>query len=344
MIRATYEIEPAGAAETLAVRATIGMEEGPDWARGRVVAEREGRAVIEFPPENWGTNVSLLMSAVVAGEGSEIRSVTRCRLVGLDLPAGLLPGPAFGISAQALPVGVGVIVKPSLGLSPSEMGDVVRAAVAGGARFIKDDEVLGDPEWCPLDERVRQVVKALEPGVVYCPNVTGSSATLVERARRVVELGATGVMVNAFAQGLDSVLALRQAGLGVPILAHRGGSGAFTRNASFGATGAVLARLCRLCGADFGIVGAFGGSLFESDDEVRDNLEALHGECVDARPAIAAFGGGLGPGDVADQADRAGRSGLVMVLGSQAYRHPGGVEGGVRAAVEALERNANDQH
>jgi ribulose-bisphosphate carboxylase large chain len=338
VIRATYEIEPPGSAELLAVRETIGMEGGPEWARGRVVAEAGGRAVLEFPEANWGTNVALLMSALVAGEAGETAAITRCRLLELEVPDGLLPGPAFGTAAQAAPVGVGVIVKPSLGLSPMEVGEVARAAVAGGAVFIKDDEVLGDPPWCPLDERVPAVVKALEPGVVYCPNITGSSVSLLARARRVVDMGATGIMVNAFAQGLDALLALRQADLGVPILAHRAGSGALTRNDRFGASGAVLARLCRLCGADYWIVGAFGGTLFESDDQVRAALVALRGGCGTAAvpAAMAALGGGVGPDNVAVQLSLAGGSGLVMLVGSRAYGHPGGIESGVRAAVEAV--------
>jgi ribulose-bisphosphate carboxylase large chain len=336
VIRAIYEIEPAGSAETVALRASIGMEGGPDWARGRVVAEGGGRAVLEFPEAHWGTNIALLMSTLVAGEASEIGAITRCRLVALEFPDDWLPGPAFGTEAQARPVEVGVIVKPSLGLTPVEVGEVVRAAIAGGAKFVKDDEILGDPRCCPLDERVRTVAKALEPGVVYCANITGPSVTLLDRARRVVDLGATGVMVNAFAQGVDAVLALRQADIGVPILAHRAGSGALTRSNRFGARGAVLARLCRLCGADYWIVGSFGGSLFDTDEDVEAALDAIRSDCGAARASIAMFGGGLGPDDVAAQASRAGGSGLVMVLGSRGYGHPGGIEGGVRAAVEAL--------
>jgi ribulose-bisphosphate carboxylase large chain len=336
VIRATYEIEPIEAAEALALRASTGMEGGPEWARGRVVAEDAGRAVLEFPDESWGANVTLLFSALVCGEAGENGTIRRCRLVDLQVPDGLLPGPMFGPLGQRAPVGVGVIVKPSLGLSPVEVADVARAAVAGGADFIKDDEILGDPPWCPLEERVGAVAKVLEPGVVYCANITGTGVSLVERARRVVSLGATGVMVNAFAQGLDAVVALRQANLGVPILAHRAGSGAITRNDRFGAHGSVLARLARLCGADFWIVGGFGGALFETDDEVRANIEAVRGACGSARPAVAALGGGLGPEGVAHQARMAGGAGLLMLLGSQAYRHGGGLEAGVRAAVAAL--------
>jgi ribulose 1,5-bisphosphate carboxylase large subunit-like protein len=334
VIRATFEIGPPGAASDLAVRLGAGMAGGAEAVQARLVAEECGRAVLEVPESNWGDNVPLLVSTLVAGEAMELRRFDRCRLVGLELPDGWLPGPAVG---GAPGVAVGVIVKPALGLSPAEVAGVARAAVAGGAGFVKDDETLGDPVWCPLVERVRAVAAVLEPGVVYCPNVTGPTATLLDRARRAVELGATGVMVNAFAQGLDAVLALRQAGLGVPVFAHRVGGGPWSRNERYGATTAVLARLTRLCGADY-VVGAFGGSLFDDDDAVDANLEAVRGPCGRARPAVAVLGGGLGPLDVASQVERAGGDGLLVCLGSAAYAHPGGLEAGVAVAVDALRR------
>lgn len=129
MIRAAFELEPPGAAEALAVEESTGIEPGPEAVRGRVVSESGGRAVVEFPASNWGSDVALLVSSLVAGEATETRAVTRCRLVDLDLPDGLLPGPAAG-AAQAS--GVGVIVKPSLGLSPVEVAAVARAAGRGG--------------------------------------------------------------------------------------------------------------------------------------------------------------------------------------------------------------------
>jgi ribulose-bisphosphate carboxylase large chain len=317
VLRATFELAPPGSLSVLAP------------LRGRVVADDGATVVLELPDDTWADNVNLLLSSLVAGEFMETRAVSRCRLVELELPDGLLPGPAFGASGG---VTVGLIVKPALGLAPAEVADVVAAGVAGGAGFVKDDETLGDPPWCPLHERVAAVAKVLEPGVVYCPNVTGPAATLLERARTVVELGATGLLVNPFAMGLDSLLALRP--LGVPVFAHRAASGPWARNASFGPTGAVLARLLRLCGADYVIAGGFGGTLFESDDEVRANLDAIRGPCGTARPAVAALGGGVGPDDVARQVAAASGDGLLLLLGSRAYDY--GVEAAVRRAVSSL--------
>jgi ribulose 1,5-bisphosphate carboxylase large subunit-like protein len=322
VLRATFEVSPLGSAGIFTP------------LRGQVVAEEAGTLVLDLPEDNWGADVSLLVSALVAGEVMESGALTRCRLVALDLPDGLLPGPAFGSAGAG--AAVGVIVKPPLGLSAADVGEVARRAVAGGATFVKDDETLGDPPWCPLAERVRAVAKVLDPGVVYCPNVTGPPATLLDRARAAVDLGATGVLVNPVAQGLGALVALREAGLGVPVFAHRAGSGPWARNASFGPTGAVLARLLRLCGADYVVAGGFGGTLFETDDEVRANLDAIRGPCGSTRPAVAALGGGLGPGDVRRQVDAAGGDGLLVLLGSRAHAHPAGLEAAVRLAVDAL--------
>ena len=324
MLRATFELQPAGA---IAALSDLG---------GTVTAATGAAGILttlDVPDDVWGGDVNLLVAAIVAGEVMELRSLTRCRLVGLDVTDGLLPGPAFGASGAD---GVGVIVKPPLGLSASQVADVVRAAVAGGATFVKDDETLGDRPSCPLADRVRAVAEVLEPGVVYCANVTGPATALLDRARTAVDLGATGLLVDPFAQGLDGLLALREAGMGVPIFAHRAGSGPWARNPDFGPTGAVLARLLRLCGADYVVVGGFGGKLFETDAEVRANLEATRGPCGRVRPAVAALGGGLGPTDVAAQLAMAGRGGLLVLLGSKAYTAPGGLEAAVREAATAL--------
>ena len=341
MIRAVFELE--GDPEALAIEESTGMDGGPDFVRGRVVSAEGGRATLEFPESNWGANLPMVLSALVAGEGVETRAFSRCRLVELDLgsavgPDGWLPGPAFAAPSSNA---VGAIVKPSLGLGPTEVAKVAAALAEGGAVLVKDDELMGDPPWCPLEDRVRAVVSVLANGTIYCPNVTGPTAGLVDRARRVVELGATGVMVNAFTQGLDAVLALRQAGLGVPIFAHRVGSGPWVRGGQFGVAGSVLCSLTRLCGADFVQVGAFGGKLFDTDADVDAQLAAVRtvgsagGRGVAAPTAV--IGGGIGPENARAQADRAGGGGLLLLLGSAAYSWPGGgLSEAVAATVAAL--------
>src|SRR5437899_2767007 len=198
VIRGIYELDPPEASETLALIESVGRADGPEHVRGRVVAREAGRAVLEFPERNWGGDVTLLVSSLLAGEWADSAAFTRCRLVELELPAGLLPGPAFAAPDEVL---VGAIVKPSLGLSPAKFASTAAALAAGGADLVKDDELLGDPVWCPLEDRVSAVAAVLPDRARYAANVTGPVDSLLQRARRAVELGAGAVMVNAFAQG-----------------------------------------------------------------------------------------------------------------------------------------------
>src|SRR5207253_9556850 len=117
VIRAIYELDPPEAAETLALIESVGRADGPEHVRGKVVAREDGRAVLEFPERNWGGDVTLLVSSLLAGEWADSAAFTRCRLVDIELPAGLLPGPAFAAPDEVL---VGAISKPSLGPSPAQ--------------------------------------------------------------------------------------------------------------------------------------------------------------------------------------------------------------------------------
>jgi ribulose-bisphosphate carboxylase large chain len=335
VLRATYELDPSEAAETLALIESVGRADGPEQVRGQVVAEVDGRAVLEFPEQNWGADVTLLVSSLLAGEWADSAAFARCRLVELELPAGLLPGPAFAAPDEVL---VGAIVKPSLGLSPHQVASTAAALAAGGADLVKDDELLGDPDWCPLEARVRAVAAVLPKDVRYAANITGPMDSLLQRAHRVIELGAGAVMVNAFAQGLDSVRALRQAGLGVPIFAHRVGAALWARERRFGVAPAVIAQVTRQCGADYVQVGSFTGSVYDANEEVRAQIEACHRPLASLRRSVAVVGGGVGPGNARAQVEAAGvSSGLMVLLGSAAY--DASPAEAVRTTVESLRPN-----
>jgi ribulose 1,5-bisphosphate carboxylase large subunit-like protein len=328
VLRVTYELDPPDAAETLALIESVGRADGPEHVRARVLELTGDRAVLEFPAA--GPDVSLLVSSLFAGEWADSAAFTRCRLVAVDWPEEFLPGPAFAAPERVL---VGAIVKPSLGLTPAQVADVASQLAAGGADLVKDDELLGDPESCPLEDRVRAVAAV---GVRYAANVTGPADSLLARAERAVELGAGALMLNAFAQGLDSLRALRAADLGVPIFAHRVGAALWARQSAFGVAPAVVAELTRLCGADYVQVGSFSGSVYDSADDVRAQIAACHRPLAEARRAVAVIGGGVGPANAAAQLEQAGGTrGVMLLLGSAAYEE-GSPADAVRSVVESV--------
>ena len=222
-----------------------------------------------------------------------------------------------GRAARGRPgVSVGAIIKPALGLTPSEAAAAAAELAAGGAVLVKDDELQRSSA-----ERVRAVNAAISEHVLYAANVTGADVDAI------VEAGAHALMINAFLAGLGSIARLREFGL--PIFVHRVGSAFLRRGGPVSVSAGVLAELTRLLGADYVQVGSFSPRTFDTDDEVREQIAA-------ARPATAVIGGGVGADNAREQLERAGTGdGVMLLLGSAAYAHPDGVRAGVAAAVEA---------
>jgi ribulose-bisphosphate carboxylase large chain len=320
-------------------------------AGGRVVSEADGRAVIAWPWRNWGANLPQLMASVLVGEGCETARFTRCRVLAVDWPDALVEalggGPRLGLAGVRAWLGpdaasrplLGGIVKPSLGLRPAEVAATAGALAAGGCDLVKDDELLADPEWCPLAERVPAVAAAIAATgrrCLYSPNISGPTETLLARAEQAVDAGATALMVNAFAQGIDAVRAVAAAGLGVPVLAHRVGAGPVARNDGVGVDGSVLCELTRLAGADLVQIGGFGGKLFDSDDEVARNLAACRRPIAGAAVPVPVNGGGVWAGTVPAVMEAAGGD-VMLLVGAGAFEHPGGPEAGARSLRQAID-------
>src|SRR4051812_46248614 len=147
VIRATFEVEPPAAAETLALIESGGRADGPEHVRGRVVELQGARAVIEFPAAT--NDVALLVASLFAGEWADSAAFTRCRLAAVDWPDAFLPGPAFDAADKVL---VGAIVKPSLGLSPDEVAATAAQLAAAGAGLLQGGGLLGGPGGGPPGE------------------------------------------------------------------------------------------------------------------------------------------------------------------------------------------------
>ena len=310
---ATYEIDPPSWGETLAILQSVSLADGPVAARGRVVDAAGTRVTIEFPAVDDGGTAEELLAVCIAGEWADRGDFTSCRLVEVEWPDGM-PGPAF---PAAPGVSIGAIVKPALGLSDDEAASIAAELAAGGAVLVKDDELQRSSP-----ERVRAVNAALPDDVLYAANVSGTDA------EAIVEAGARALMVNAFLVGLGAIARLRQYGL--PIFVHRVGSAFLRRGATISVSARVLAELTRLLGADYVQVGSFSPRTFDTHDEVRAQIAA-------SRPATAVIGGGVGAENAAEQLALAGtRDGVMLLLGSAAYAHPGGVRAGVAAAVDAI--------
>jgi len=153
-----------------------------------------------------------------------------CRLVSLAIPdrvVATFPGPAYGFrNLRALnrfgadEPAFGTILKPTAGILPEEVGQLVEEAARNPLfLFVKEDENLyPNLDYSPVRDRTTQAVAAIErtkdvrgeKGLVFAPHITGGPHELLDTVHAVVEAGATGVMFSeSFSTG--SVRMVREA-------------------------------------------------------------------------------------------------------------------------------------
>jgi ribulose 1,5-bisphosphate carboxylase large subunit-like protein len=306
----------------------------------------------------------------VGGPILEFVYYTEVAFLDFRLPGAFLrrfPGPKWGIhrSRQYAGLGageplIGTIMKPCCGLSVEEVADKAYQAALGGCVLLKDDEKMMNPAYCPLEPKVKAVSAALaraheETGkrMIYCPHLPVRTDRLLAAARRVVDWGATGVMFNVImANNIGALQVVAEAkDLDIPIYAHCGGLAALTTGPRR-IDARVIAKLVRLCGADYFQIGVMGQRdchvnsldpsmlrmLAETFWEPLDTTDAGPNAIVDTVPVTA---GGLGATNLGHNlaAFRHPEWGFAVapLAGSNVLDHPAGPTAGARAMWQAAE-------
>ena len=183
---------------------------------GDVPQGDKGEVEIAFPAHNIDpvTDGITQLMCTLAGGLYDIAILDKVRLLDFTLPdswAKAFPGPRFGMEGVREYLGVydrpllGGIIKPKTGLSPDLVGQMCYEIAVGGVDFIKEDEILGNPSFCRMEERVPIVVQYLkraeeETGekTLYAPCLTVEVKHLRDHARRAVELGANALHFNIY--------------------------------------------------------------------------------------------------------------------------------------------------
>jgi ribulose-bisphosphate carboxylase large chain len=171
--------------------------------------------VISYSPDSAGDEVIQLLN-VVFGNSSIQQNI---RVVGFD-PGPVIrarfAGPRFGIAGVRARTGrttgglISPVIKPQ-GSSVSDLAEIARRCVLGGADIIKDDHGLANQTMAPFRDRVVAVSEAVAEANAKCGgsaryfvNVTGHSGYPVDEAFQAKEAGAGGVLADAGADGLSA--------------------------------------------------------------------------------------------------------------------------------------------
>jgi 2,3-diketo-5-methylthiopentyl-1-phosphate enolase len=306
---------------------------------------------IAFPHENFGPQFPMLFTTLL---GNDVSTAARLKLVDLFLSRSFVAGfggPKFGIDGLRRHLAIPRrpillnMIKPCTGYGPQAGAEFFAASARGGVDIIKDDELLGNPSFSAVLDRVRAYTRAAEQvyqetghRAVYCANVTDRPERIVDNAGRAQELGAGMVMVNAVAAGLGAVQALAEdPDVTIPILAHYAGVGSWVENPRAGISSPLLlGKLMRLAGADT----AMFGSVYSSYPLLREKyLRTAQMQTMplyDLKPTLPLVGGGITPATAVRIVADIGLD-VMLAVGGTIQGHPDGAAAGGRAMRLAID-------
>lgn len=308
---------------------------------------KEGIVKIAFPLANINLEedgISQILCHVAGGQ-VDILEIQKCHVLDIKLPNEVERKfslqPAFGITGWRDFNGVygkpflGGIIKPKVGMSPEVLLQAVKEMVYGGVNFIKEDELLGNPDHCPFEIRVKIITEWLQenaPKVIYCFCINGDSPYALERAKYVSENGGNGIHINVWS-GLGVYRAIRKQNPNLWIHFQKSGDKFFTdKRAPFHIYWPVICKIAGWSGADSIHAGMIGGYMNQDDLELRDCLKVLWNFNI-----VPALSCGMHPGLVQFINQYLDSIDWMANVGGALHGHPGGTRAGGLAMRQSID-------
>jgi len=369
---ATYYVESEltlpEAGEQIAIEESIGtwteVTTTTAWIREKLPAKvfmwesgSKGVVSIAFPNELFDVETGGIPNilSIVAGNLFGLSALKNVRLLDVEFPeeiANAFPGPKFGIEKVREIMGtlkdrrphLGTIIKPKVGLNPKQTAEVAYEAAMGGVDLIKDDETLTNQKFCPLEERVANVMEAVDKAkketgknVFYAVNVTANIDQVMKLADIAIEHDANMLMVDVLTAGFSAVqMIAKDPSINVPLHIHRTMHGAITRNPKHGIHMMVIAKLVRIAGGDQLHTGTAAGKMEKAVKEVRKVNDFLRSEWHGLQNVLPVASGGIHPGIVPLNIEILGGD-LVINAGGGIHGHPLGTRAGAKAMRQAID-------
>ena len=364
---ATYYVESrtnlAEAMEGIAIGQTIGNPTTriPKWESPELVAHHSakiigrkedlekqtaGTVVVAFPAINidWDRDGFSHLLCVLLGGQVDIDIISKCHVLDID-DRGLIPKltPKFGLSGIRQYTGrydrplLGCIIKPKIGLSPKDYVTIVEEMIEGGADIIKEDEILGSPVFCSLEERL-ELVRELtrKRRVIYLTAINGDANTVLEKVKTVADSRVNGIHINVWS-GLGTYRAARKLDLPVALHFQKSGDKVFTHpDNAFRFDWSVICKIAAWSGVDTIHTGMWGSYLSDDPVVLKKNMDMLA-----AHNVVPALSCGMNAKLIPIITEKFGKDYLANV-GSACHSHPDGVYAGVKQLREAIDATASN--
>ena len=315
-----------------------------------LASKKSGEVTIAFPVSNLDfetDGVSQLLCHTMGGQ-LDIETIEKCQLLDIEFPSSVedkFKGPKYGIGGIRAytecwdrPL-LGGIVKPKVGITPDVLLEIVKEMVEGGVNFIKEDEIMSNPHFCTIEERVPLIMDYLkDKNVIYAVCINSDSPYLLDRVKRVHELGGNAVHIN-FWSGMGCYKAIRDMDIPMFLFFQKSGDKILTKEThDFHIKWDVVCKLAGLSGVDFIHAGMWGGYMKCNDKELKKTFDVLHENGV--MPSLSC---GMNPGLVQAINARFGVDYMANV-GGALHGHPGGTKSGAIAMRQAIDQEPGDEY
>jgi len=345
-------------AETAEVRKkhvarVLGVYEAPmlEYVIPKDIKERIYFVQIGFPVVNIkNMGIPMLLTSVIGN----ISITHGLKLVDLAFPKGWLEdykGPKFGIDGLRKLLNIperpllNNMVKPCTGHTADVAADLVYKAAVGGCDVVKDDELISNPPFNTLEERIVKVMEAVDKAdsekgekTLYTINITTRFPDMFEYADKMIELGANALMINYLTTGFEALRQIAEdPSIKVPILGHMDFGGTFFGGPWTGMTSMLtFAKLPRICGADTVVIPAPYGKAEILEERYEQNLKTLRYPLQHIKPTLPMPSGGITQGMVEKCIKEAGKD-ILIGSGGGIHSHPDGPTAGARAFRQAID-------
>lgn len=239
------------------------------------------------------------------------------------------------------------MIKPCTGITPEAGARIFYDVALGGVDFIKDDELLGNPHYCPAAHRVRAYNAAAKAAyertgkeTIYICNITDSAGRMEDTLKEVLEAGAKAVMMCFSTLGYSTFRYISEQ-VKIPVMGHYAGSGMFNEGTHSGLSSHLsVGKFPRLAGADMVMINTPYGGYPLTRHQYFKTVHQLTLPCYHLKPSMPICGGGVHPGMV-ERFIRDLGTDIVLAAGGAIQGHPMGATAGalaMRQAVQAASR------
>ncbi|MDX5299956.1 MAG: RuBisCO large subunit C-terminal-like domain-containing protein, partial [Gammaproteobacteria bacterium] len=171
----------------------------------------------------------------------------------------------------------------------------------------------------------------------YFANILDDLPYSLELAEQAAELGADGVLMSPFVQGLSIISEVARR-TNLVILSHNSCGDVYNRVPGWGASHQVMALIQRAAGADLVVSPGPFATPWQADEEAQMFLAACRQPTGTWSQSMPIMQGGKKPEFLKDYVEACGSTDFMIIAATWVDEHAQGIQQGARAFREAWEQ------